>query len=75
MRIPPVSDDNAQIRTLGARTLAVTLNGEGLSPEALEKEQKRLARELCIPVVRPLEEGVEGLLPVVREFLGSGGRR
>ena len=75
LRIPPVADEIALIRSLGARTLAVTLNGEGMAPEALQAEQKRLARELGIPVVRPLEEGVEALLPVVREFLGSGGRR
>ena len=75
LRIPPVADEIALIRTLGARTLAVTLNGEGMSPEALEKEQAKLARELGIPVVRPLEEGVQALLPVVRQFLASGGAR
>jgi uncharacterized NAD-dependent epimerase/dehydratase family protein len=66
-----VADEIALIRALGARTLAVTLNGEDISPEALRAEQQRLARELAIPVVRPLEEGVEGLLPTVREFMAS----
>jgi uncharacterized NAD-dependent epimerase/dehydratase family protein len=75
LRIPPVADEIALIRTLGARTLAVTLNGEGLSAGALEKEQAKLARELGIPVVRPLEEGVQALLPVVRQFLASAGAR
>ena len=74
LRIPPVSDEIALIRTLGARTLAVTLNGEGMTPEALRTEQQRLGWGLGIPVVRPLEEGVEVLVPVVRDFLASEAR-
>jgi uncharacterized NAD-dependent epimerase/dehydratase family protein len=74
LRIPPVSDEIALIRTLGARTLAVTLNGEGMTQEALRTEQQRLGWGLGIPVVRPLEEGVEALVPVVREFLAREAR-
>jgi uncharacterized NAD-dependent epimerase/dehydratase family protein len=69
LRIPPVADEIALLATFGARTLAVTLNGEGLAPRALIAEQDRLRAELGIPVVRPLEEGVAALVPVVREFL------
>jgi uncharacterized NAD-dependent epimerase/dehydratase family protein len=69
LRIPPVADEIALIQTLGARTLAVTLNGEGMSPEALRTEQQRLGWGLRIPVVRPLEEGVGALIPVIRDFL------
>jgi len=47
----------------------VTLNGEGLSAEALREAQRALSAELGLPVVRPLEEGAEGLVPVVRQFL------
>src|SRR5262245_3399359 len=74
LRIPPVADEIALIRTLGARTLAVTLNGEGMAPEALRAEQQRLRWGLGIPVVRPLEEGVGTLLPVVKEFLAREAR-
>ncbi|HYX21360.1 MAG TPA: DUF1611 domain-containing protein, partial [Thermoanaerobaculia bacterium] len=42
LRIPPVADEIDLIRRYGARTLAVTLNGEGMSPEALRAEQQRL---------------------------------
>ncbi len=69
LRIPPVADEIALIRTLGARTLAVTLNGEGMTPEALRAEQQRLGWGLRIPVVRPLEEGVGALIPVLRDFI------
>ena len=37
LRIPPVADEIDLIRRYGARTLAVTLNGEGMSPEALRR--------------------------------------
>jgi uncharacterized NAD-dependent epimerase/dehydratase family protein len=74
LRIPPVSDEIDLIRRYGARTLAVTLNGEGMSPEALRTEQQRLGWRLGIPVVRPLEEGVGALLPVVKEFLAAEAR-
>jgi len=69
LRIPPIAEEIALIRLLGARVLAVTLNGTGLSAEALIDHQNRLTAELGLPVVRPLEEGVAPLLPVVREFL------
>jgi uncharacterized NAD-dependent epimerase/dehydratase family protein len=76
LRLPPVSDEIALIRTLGARTLAVTLNGEGMTPEALRAEQQRLGWGLGgIPVLRPLEEGLESLVPVVREFLASESKK
>ena len=66
-----MSDEIDLIRRYGARTLAVTLNGEGMTPEALRAEQQRLRWALGIPVVRPLEEGVGALLPVVRELLAA----
>jgi uncharacterized NAD-dependent epimerase/dehydratase family protein len=75
LEIPPVADEIALIQTYGARTLAVTLNGEHMTPEALRAARDRLAKELGIPVVLPLEEGVAALLPVVREFLAAEARR
>jgi uncharacterized NAD-dependent epimerase/dehydratase family protein len=71
LRVPPVADEIELIHRLGARTLAVTLNGEGMRPEALRAEQQRLRWGLGIPVVLPLEEGVGALVPVVREFLAA----
>ncbi len=71
LRIPPVADEIDLIRRYGARTLAVTLNGEGMTPEALRAEQQRLRWGLGIPVVRPLEEGVGPLIAVIREYLAS----
>jgi len=68
-RIPTVAGEIDLIRLLGARTLALALNGEGLSPEELQASRRGLERELRIPVVLPLEEGVERLVSVVRDFV------
>jgi uncharacterized NAD-dependent epimerase/dehydratase family protein len=70
-RIPPVAGEIALIRLLGARTLGVALNGEGLTPEAFKASRSALERELGIPVALPLEEGVEALVPALRGFLAE----
>jgi uncharacterized NAD-dependent epimerase/dehydratase family protein len=67
--IPSVAEEIQLVRLYGAEVLAVTLNGERLSAGALREAQQALAAELNLPVVRPLEEGVEALVPVVRRYL------
>lgn len=57
------------IRFYGAEVLAVTLNGENMTPEELIDYQQKLQQRLNLPVVRPLEEGVDALIPVVRKFM------
>lgn len=73
-RIPPVAEEIALIRLLGARTLALALNGEGLTTEALMASRKALEQEFGIPVALPLGEGVESLVPAIRGFLADKGR-
>lgn len=68
-RVTPLSEEIELIRLLGARTLAVTLNGEGIDRSELESVRRHLERELDLPVVLPLQDGVERLVPVVREFV------
>lgn len=69
LKLPTAREEIQLIQSYGARVLAVTLYGEGLSAEALSDAQQRLRDELGIPVVRPLEEGVEALVPVIRQYL------
>jgi uncharacterized NAD-dependent epimerase/dehydratase family protein len=69
LEIPAVADEISLIAAYGARTLAVTLNGEHLSAGELAGHQRRLSTELGIPVVRPLEEGVGALIPAVRDYI------
>lgn len=70
-RIPPVADEIRLIAMYGSRVLAVTLNEKGLSSEQLVTERERLETELGIPVIRPLTDGVEALVPVVRRFMAE----
>lgn len=70
-RIAPVADEIALIGMYGARVLAVTLSGEKLTDAALAGEQRRLEAELDLPVIRPLQDGVEPLVPVIRRFMAT----
>jgi uncharacterized NAD-dependent epimerase/dehydratase family protein len=67
--IPPIASEIALIGMYGARVLAVTLNGDRLDATALARAQRDLARELSLPVVQPLAEGVASLVPIVRRHL------
>jgi uncharacterized NAD-dependent epimerase/dehydratase family protein len=69
LRIPPIEEEIELLRLLGARTLGLALNGRDLTAEELHRERARLEHELSLPVGLPLEEGVEPLVPVIREFL------
>ena len=69
--LPTIEDEIALINMYGAQTLAVTLNGEGGDDRELGDYQQQLAEKLNLPVVRPLQEGVELLLPVIRRFLSN----
>lgn len=69
LRIPPVADEIALIAMYGARTLAVTLNDAHTSADELIACQQDYERELGIPVLRPLQEGLDRLVPVIREYI------
>jgi uncharacterized NAD-dependent epimerase/dehydratase family protein len=69
--IPGLGQEVELVRLYGARVLAVTLNGDKLSAAALADAQKAIAAQLGLPVVAPLKEGVEGLLPLIRTYLAE----
>lgn len=69
--LPAIEEEVHLVRQYGARVLALTLNGEGLTPQALIDEQQALAERLGVPVVRPLEEGAAPLVPIVRRYLAE----
>ncbi|HYF67284.1 MAG TPA: NAD-dependent epimerase/dehydratase family protein, partial [Ohtaekwangia sp.] len=55
-------DEIALIAMYGAPTLAVTLNTEGMDAAAAKTTAKVLEEDLRIPVVLPLEDGVQRLV-------------
>jgi uncharacterized NAD-dependent epimerase/dehydratase family protein len=69
--LPDVKDEIELIRMYGAQTLAVTLNGEGGTREELTEYRHKLAQRLQLPVVSPLHEGTETLLPFIRRFISE----
>ncbi len=67
--IPSVESEMELIKMYGSETLAVTLNGQGGEEQQLIAYQKELSEKVGRPVCRPLEEGVEELLPIIRAFI------
>lgn len=65
-RIPPLEEEIELIRLLGAEVMAVTLNEENMDPEEAREVRSKLAAELGIPVVLPLQEGVVDLAEMIR---------
>ena len=65
------------LQALGAQVLAVTLNGETeprgrvLSESELIAHQSDLADQLNLPVIRPLDEGMDRLVEIVRGHIDS----
>ncbi len=70
-RLPDVADEIQLIKMYGAETLAVSLNKEGGTEEDLIRYQDELSQKLGLPVIRPLQDGVAGLLPVIRHFISQ----
>ena len=67
--LPEVEDEIRLIAMYGAQVLAVTLNGEGGEPAELAAYAAALQARIDVPVVMPLEEGLDRLIPVVRQFM------
>ena len=61
-KIPPIQEEIEMIRLMGADVWALTLHEEGLDEERGREIQQQLARDLEIPVVFPLRDGVEFLV-------------
>jgi len=69
--IPPIEEEMELIRLYGAQTIAVTLNSLNLSLKELYTEQKKLENHLGIPVICPREDGMEKIIPIVKDYLQS----
>lgn len=65
----PIEKHITLIEAYGAQVLGITLNSEAMSLSDIQQYQSELSERLALPVVLPLENGVEELLPVIRQFL------
>ena len=57
------------IEMYGTKVIAVTLNGTGSSNEELRSYARSLEKKTGIPVVCPLKEPMEKILPFIRQFI------
>lgn len=65
-RIPELADEIDLLERFGRQVCAVTLNTRGMDPAIIDAECTRLEASLGIPVIAPLEQGVDRLAQVVR---------
>ncbi len=63
--IPSLSTEVELIRLYGAKVIAITLNTLGLTGEESKAWQQKYGTELKLPVIRPLEEGVQRIVDLV----------
>ena len=70
-KIPPVESEIALIRAYGSEVIALALNTEDCSHEEAFAFQKEYTARLGIPVLLPLQEGVEPVLPVIQSLIHS----
>jgi len=73
-RIPPLKEEIALIRLLGAEVWAVTLNEKKMTDTEAETIRTHLADDLALPVLRPLQE-IDALGELVRKGIGDTGTR
>ena len=64
-KIPSVESELELIEKLGSKVIAVAINTEGCTIEEAFEFQKQYEQKLGLPVLLPLEEGVEKLMPTL----------
>lgn len=65
--IPSLQSEVALIKMYGVQTLAITLNGDGLSKAQVTRYKEEYAEELGIPVFFPFQDGVDKLIEMLCE--------
>lgn len=67
--IPAVQSEIELIRQYGSKVIALALNTEYCTDEEAFAYQQQLEKELSIPVLLPIQEGVEKIVPVLKELI------
>ena len=67
--LPALKDEIALIKIYGAPTLAVTINSAKMTKAEAQASVQQYEKELEIPVVLPLEDGVDSLVPVFEKMI------
>lgn len=67
--LPDVESEIKLLQMYGTKVIAVALNGSGGTREELSQYAENLEKETGIPVVCPMEETVEKVLPLMEQFI------
>lgn len=67
--IPDPKDEIELIRIYGAPTVALTVNTAKMSAEGARDYAEKYEKELGIPVILPLEDGVDRLVPLFEKMI------
>lgn len=67
--LPSMKDEIELIRIYGAPTVAITINSAKMKEEDARSAATNYELELNIPVVLPLEDGVERLVPAFKKMI------
>ncbi|MFP4094764.1 MAG: DUF1611 domain-containing protein [Cyclobacteriaceae bacterium] len=71
LEIPSLESEVKLIEMYGSRVFAITLNGQNLSVEEMQAHKKQYEEMLGIPVILPLEEGMDSLIPLIKQIIQS----
>ena len=66
--IPSVASEIEIIEKLGSKVIAVAVNTEDCTTEEAFSYQKEYEQKLNIPVLLPIQEGVDKLIPILKAF-------
>ncbi len=69
--IPSVASEIEIIEKLGSKVIAVAVNTEHCTKEEAYAYQKEYATILNLPVLLPIQEGVEPIMPVLKALMHS----
>ncbi len=67
--LPSAADEIDLINKYGSEVIALTMYNKNMTREAVENYKLVLEKELGIPVVAPLSDGVDTLLPTIQSIL------
>jgi uncharacterized NAD-dependent epimerase/dehydratase family protein len=69
IEIPSVKSEIELIAMYGVPVIAVTLNTKGLTHAEAKKYQTQYEADLGIPVLLPIEEGLDRLVPIIEKMM------
>jgi len=67
--LPDLKDEVELIKIYGAPTVAITLNSSKMTEKEVRNAASKYEEELGIPVILPLEDGVESLVPLFEKMI------